>query len=291
MEYRYAIIGCQHGHIALFLEEMQALGHECVGIYDSEPDYLARTLAARFQVPLSADPVPLLERADVIGCAAVNREKIDIVELCEKYGKPVMLDKPAVISREGLNRLEGVLNRGRIQVGMLLTERFRPSLVTLKHLIGEGQLGELVHIGMRKPHRLSPASRPAWFYEKERNGGLVVDLLIHDFDLLRWLTGAECVSFQGYKGKKSHPDKPSFYDWASLEVQLSSRMSASLYTDWHTPEASWTWGTAACSSPERKERPSSGWRGIRSNPPPSCSCLSPIGINFESFLYGSPQER
>jgi hypothetical protein len=35
---------------------------------------------------------------------------------------------------------------------MLLTERYRASIVTLKNRIDRGEFGEIVHIGMRKPH-------------------------------------------------------------------------------------------------------------------------------------------
>jgi predicted dehydrogenase len=83
-----------------------------------------------------------------------------------------MIDKPAVTSREDLKRLEEVIQRGKIQVGMLLTERFRPSIYTLKKLIRKGEIGEIVNIAMRKPHRLRPEERPQWhFFQTTVRGG------------------------------------------------------------------------------------------------------------------------
>ena len=90
--------------------------------------------------------------------AAINDEKMDVMELCE-YGKPVMIDKPAVTDRAGLIRaLVGPRkNRGRHDA-----DRTLPSFShTVYGMIRAGG-GDIIHISMRKPHRLNPESRPAW---------------------------------------------------------------------------------------------------------------------------------
>lgn len=159
---KFGIIGCQHAHIGIFIEEMQALGWECAGLYEPDHTVLASSLAERYGLELIGDRESLLadDQVMVIGCAAINREKIDVIELCEQRGKHIMIDKPAVTDRAGLSRLHGVLERGRIEVGMMLTERFRSSMHTVHRLIQSGELGDIVHISMRKPHRLNPVTRP-----------------------------------------------------------------------------------------------------------------------------------
>jgi len=240
----FGIIGCQHAHIGIFIGEMQALGHRCAGIYEGENTVLAAKLADVHGVPLLQDPMELLGSPEVglIGCASINSGKIDVIEQCERYGKHVMVDKPAVTTAEGLERLEAVMKRGRIQIGMLLTERYRSSILTLKKKIDAGELGELVSITTRKPHRLNPASRPAWHFSKSHNGGIVIDLLIHDMDLLRFLTGSELVSMEGVVTKGGYADYPEFYDTATVQVVLEGDVTGQLYADWYTPESSWTWG-------------------------------------------------
>ncbi|TVY08157.1 Gfo/Idh/MocA family oxidoreductase [Paenibacillus cremeus] len=222
---------------------MLELGHTCAGIYEPDNVALAAHFSNTYQIPVVDDVNRLLASdVDLVGCAAINNEKISIIELCEKHGRHVMIDKPAVTNREDLQRLEAVLNRGAIQVGMLLTERFRSSLYTLKQIIEQGQLGRVLNITMRKPHRLTPTMRPSWHFSKEQNGGIVIDLFIHDFDLLRWLTGQEPVSASGYMAKSILPEHPTFYDRAGLQVVMDGQVTAQLYADWHNPERSWTWG-------------------------------------------------
>lgn len=242
-EKKFSIIGCQHNHIEIFIDQMYQLGYSCAGILEEQDGTLARTIAEKYQIPLVEDKLSLLgEEVKVVGCAGINNEKIDVIELCEQYGKSIMVDKPAVVNKEALARLEAVMERNRIKVGMLLTERFHPAIYTLKQYIDAGKLGELVHIGMRKPHRLNASSRPEWFFNKEQCGGILIDLLIHDYDLLRWFTGQEITSSAGLVGKSILPEYPTFYNTVNVQVELADGSLMQLYADWHTPQQSWTWG-------------------------------------------------
>lgn len=240
---QFSIIGCQHAHIGIFISEMLELGYTCAGIYEEDNIGLARSFAEQYGIPVADDKESLLgDSVAVVGCASINNEKIDVIELCESRGKHVMIDKPAVTDAAGLERLKAVIRRGRIQVGMLLTERFHPAIYTLKRQIDQGVLGDIVTVGMRKPHRLDAAKRPAWFFSKEQSGGIIIDLLVHDFDLLRWFTGQEIGTISGYMGKTILPEHATFYNTASMQVVMEDSVVAQLYADWHTPSRSWTWG-------------------------------------------------
>jgi predicted dehydrogenase len=222
---------------------MLEMGYSCAGIYEDENEGLARSLSEKFGVPLAEDIESLLDDSvSLVGCASINEQKINIIELCESRGKHVMIDKPAVTNAEGLERLRAVIERGRIQIGMLLTERFHPAVYTLKQQIEQGVLGDIVSIGMRKPHRLDAPNRPEWFFSKQQSGGILIDLLVHDFDLLRWFTGKELEKIDGYIGKTILPEYPSFYNTANVQVIMEDCIVAQLYADWHTPDTSWTWG-------------------------------------------------
>ncbi|WP_240941253.1 Gfo/Idh/MocA family oxidoreductase [Paenibacillus sp. HB172176] len=239
----FSIIGCQHAHIGIFMKEMLELGHHCAGIYEEENIALAESLANHYQVPMIHDRELLLDESiAVVGCASINIEKIDVIELCEQRGKHVMIDKPVVTNQADFERLKAVAQRASIQIGMLLTERYRASIMTLKQMIDAGELGDIVHIGMRKPHRLTAQNRPQWHFDKKQNGGIAIDLFIHDFDLLRWLTGQEVIAINGYMAKNILPEYPTFYDVASMNVCMGNNIMANLYADWYNPEMSWTWG-------------------------------------------------
>lgn len=239
---KFAIIGCEHGHIEIFIQEMLDLGHECIGLYEPNNHKLSKSISNKYQIPIVNNKEKLLADADIVGSSAINNEKIALIEECEMLGKPIMIDKPAVTNRQDYKRLEALTDRSRLTLGMLLTERFNPAVYTLKKHLDEGILGEVVSIGMRKPHKLSAPGRPEWFFSKEQCGGIIIDLLIHDFDLLRWFTGSEVLQTDGYMAKRILPEYPGFYDLASLQVHMKNNVFAQLYTDWFTPTKSWTWG-------------------------------------------------
>lgn len=240
---KFSIIGCEHAHIGMFIDEMLKLGHVCAGIHEPENTKLAQSMSEQFKVPIVNDRESLLQDdIDIVGCASINVEKIDIIELCEQHGKHIMIDKPAVTNEKDFARLQEVVGRGRIEIGMLLTERFHSAVYTLKTKMDQGVLGRIVNIGIRKPHRLNPLQRPQWFFSHEQSGGIIIDLFIHDYDLLRWFTGAGVVASSGHMVKNILPEHPSFYDVAGVQVMMENNVTAQLYADWHTPEMSWTWG-------------------------------------------------
>ncbi|MDF2668889.1 MAG: oxidoreductase [Paenibacillus sp.] len=227
----------------MFIEAMLKAGHKCVGIYDCDPHVLAASLAEKYNIPLVQDADEIWNSsATIIGSSAINDEKIGIIEACCEYGKHIMLDKPIITNRDGLNRLEAVMNRERIQIGLMLTSRDKRSLYTLKQMINAGELGTLLSITMRKPHMLNPNSRQPWHFSKLQNGGIIMDLFIHDFDILGWLTGQEVASTSAVLAKTILPEYPDFYDVAAVQTILSGGVVAQLYADWHTPEKCWSYG-------------------------------------------------
>ncbi|TBL77340.1 Gfo/Idh/MocA family protein [Paenibacillus thalictri] len=239
----FSIIGCRHAHISMFINEMLELGYSCAGVYDADEPSLANKLSDQFSIPRVSDPDVLLSpKVQIVGSSAINSKKIDIIETCERHGKHIMLDKPIVTCRDDFNRLEALFKRSNIEVGMLLVSRQRKSIYTLKQMMDAGELGEITSITMRKPHKLSPATRHPWHFSKEQNGGIIIDLLIHDFDLLRWLTGREVIATTSLMGKHILPEYPRFYDTAAAQVCMEGNLIAQLYADWHTPEQCWAFG-------------------------------------------------
>lgn len=239
---KFAVVGCQHVHIKIFIDEMLELGHEFVGIYDNSAYALPQQYAQTYGVPLLRELRELPENGvEVIGNAAANTEKIAIIEWAEANGIHVMTDKPIASRAEHLERFRQVVERGKITVGMMLTERFEPAYYTLKTLIDRGELGELTDFAFLKPHKANKPQRPDWFFDKSVNGGLIVDILIHDVDLLHWFTGKEITAYQGWLVKNGSPEHESFYDNAQLHLMFE-HVTAVLKADWHMPQAFASWG-------------------------------------------------
>lgn len=236
MTKRFGVVGSRHGHIQSFIKEMLEKGYECAGIHDPDDWKLARKYAEQFGISLVERVEVLLNPSvQIIGSSAINSQKIDLIEACERNGQHIVLDKPAVTDRDGLRRLEEVVRRNRIVIGLMLPKRFWGALTALKREIDGGRLGQVVHIDVSSPHKLTPAARDDWHFSKKQNGGVLIDLLIHDTDLIRWLTGRDIAHVQGVMTKSILPEYPDFYDVAGVQAVMDDGTTAQLYADWHTP--------------------------------------------------------
>lgn len=240
---KFAIVGCQHYHIKTFIDDMIREGHSFAGIYDPDGFPLAQQYAATYGVPTLSSLEEVLDQGvSVIGSAGPNPGKIDVVEWAERHDIHVMTDKPIVIDENGVRRLRAVIDRKRIKLGMMLTARFAPAQYTLKRMIDDGELGEIEDFTFLKPHKLHPATRPGWFFDKSLNGGLIVDLMIHDVDMLWWFTGKSIVGHHALLVKNRFPEYPGLYENAIVNVLLEDHITATMKSDWLMPEAFESWG-------------------------------------------------
>ena len=112
----------------------------------------------------------------------------ELIERAARAGKAIFCEKPVSLDA-GRTRacLDAVAETGaKLMVGF--NRRFDPSFSTLRRRIGEGDIGEveLVTILSRDP------SPPSTDY-LARSGGLFRDMMIHDFDMARFLLGEEPV--------------------------------------------------------------------------------------------------
>ena len=240
---KFGVLSTAHFHVLEFVENMLQLGGEWVGIVnDGTPNFKA--LMEKYNPPVVSSAQELVASGiELAGSFAPNQNRIDEVELCSQHGVHVMSDKPLVLNQKDLNRLDAVLSHGSIELGMMFTVRFMPSVWELKQVIDRGEIGDLVNIEIFNPHRLMPANRPEWFFRAEESGSIVVDLFTHSVDLLYWLSGRDpIVDYQTAVTKSILKDKPEFFDIASSIFRTQGGKTGYFRVDWHIPDSYWTWG-------------------------------------------------
>ena len=149
----------------------------------------AQTLAARFGVTRAgADPTEIIEDASidaVLICTSTDTHA-PLIEAASRAGKHIFCEKPVSMSLEATDRaLEAVRTAGvKLQTGF--NRRFDANYARVRRAIVEGEIGDLhmLHIISRDP------APPPIAYVKV-SGGIFADMMIHDFDMARFLTGSE----------------------------------------------------------------------------------------------------
>jgi predicted dehydrogenase len=110
-------------------------------------------------------------------------------------------------------------------------------------LVHDGAIGRIVQVIGLGPHRLNKASRPAWFFEKAKYGGILCDIGSHQFEQFLFYSGAtEAEITQAAVGNLDNSDTPEFEDFGEVSLLGNNGSSNYVRVDWFTPNGLSTWG-------------------------------------------------
>jgi myo-inositol 2-dehydrogenase/D-chiro-inositol 1-dehydrogenase len=164
----------------------------------------ARDLGARFEVPLIVtDSREILEDpsiAAVLICSS-SETHAQLIQDAAAHGKHVFCEKPIDLEIEPIERaLKAVRTAGvKLQVGF--NRRFDPTFARAREGVASGRLGEvyLVRITSRDPG-------PPPLEYLQRSGGIFLDMTIHNFDMVRFLSGSEVMEVFATGGALLEPE-------------------------------------------------------------------------------------
>jgi myo-inositol 2-dehydrogenase / D-chiro-inositol 1-dehydrogenase len=135
-----------------------------------------------------ADAVIAAPDIDALVICTPTDTHADLIERGARAGKAIFCEKPVSLDAERTRACLRVVEEFGTGLMIGFNRRFDPSFATLRRRIRDGEIGEveLVTILSRDP------SPPPPDY-LARSGGLFRDMMIHDFDMVRFLLGEEPV--------------------------------------------------------------------------------------------------
>src|SRR6185436_1563427 len=209
---RFSVIGLNHGHINNQTNVVLQGGGELVSFYAKEPE-LAADFVKRFpQAKLARSEKEILEDRSIqlVVSASIPNERAPLGIEVMRHGKDFMVDKPGITTLEQLAQVRRVQEQTHRIYSIMYSERFE-NKATIKagELVKAGAIGKVIQTIGLGPHRMSPQTRPAWFFERERYGGILCEIGSHQFDQFLFFTGstrAEVVASQvGNMHHQQHP--------------------------------------------------------------------------------------
>jgi predicted dehydrogenase len=175
--------------------------------------------------------------------AAIPSERAPLGVRVMRHGKDFMVDKPGITTLEQLAEVRAVQAETKRIYSICYSERFENrATVKAGELVKAGAIGDVIQTIGLGPHRLNAKSRPPWFFEPERYGGILCDIASHQFDQFLFFTGstkAEVVAAQ--VGNVHHPQYPGLEDFGDAMVR-GDRGAGYVRVDWFTPDGLATWG-------------------------------------------------
>ena len=236
---RFAAIGLNHGHIYMQVARIAASGGELVAVHAVEGD-IAAEFAQRYpHARRVSTPAAIYEDNGIalVLTAAVPSERAGVAIEAMRHGKDVMTDKPGITSFEQLAALRQVqAETGRI-FSIYYEERFEnPATLRANELVRAGAIGDFVHLIGLGPHLLRKPTRPGWFFERARYGGIITDLASHQCDQFLYLAGSgdDVQVVAANVANRANPETPELQDVGEAMLR-SSRATGYFRVDWFTP--------------------------------------------------------
>ena len=157
-------------------------------IADPFPDG-AKALSAATGAPVrSADEILADKAIDAVLIGTPTDTHADFIDKAAAAGKAVFCEKPVDLNAERIRQTLARVEKAGIVLMIGFNRRFDPNFSALQKRLADGAAGnvELVTILSR-----DPAPPPVSYIE--RSGGLFRDMMIHDFDMARFLLGEDAV--------------------------------------------------------------------------------------------------
>ncbi len=242
---KFGVIGINHGHIYSMSNSVIQGGGELHSFYAKEDD-LAKDFLTRFPKSkrvTSEEEIYQNSELKLILSAAIPDVRAEIGIKAMLSGKDYLADKPAITTLKQLEEVRKVQKQtGRI-FSIAFSERFENrATVKAGELIKAGAIGKVIQTIGLGPHRTSLKTRPEWFFDKKRYGGILTDIASHQFDQFLFFTNstqAHVVSSQA--GNVNHGQYPLFEDFGDVMLKGNGGMGY-IRVDWFTPNGLKSWG-------------------------------------------------
>lgn len=242
---RFSVIGINHGHIYGMVSSLIEGGGQLVAVYSKEPELLPSFTKLYPTVKVAKSEAEILEDSSIqlVASAAIPVDRAPIGIRVMKSGKDYMTDKPGILTFEQFKEVKKVQKETKRIYSIVYSERLsNRASVQAGELVMSGAIGKVVQTLGIGPHRMRPASRPDWFFDPEKAGGILCDIGSHQCDQFLFYTGSKQaeVSFSQI-GNFNNPSYPKYCDFGDMAVR-SPHSTGYIRIDWFTPEGLDTWG-------------------------------------------------
>jgi myo-inositol 2-dehydrogenase/D-chiro-inositol 1-dehydrogenase len=149
----------------------------------------AVSMAAHFGIPVATDdPAVILNdpEIDAVLICSVTATHAKFIEAAAAAGKHIFCEKPIALDLKQIDQALAAVDKAGVKLQIGFNRRFDANFRRVRNAIESGEIGQpaLLHIISR-----DPAPPPISYVQG--SGGMFLDMTIHDFDMARFLIGAE----------------------------------------------------------------------------------------------------
>lgn len=247
-DFHFAAAHLDHGHIFGQVNGLLEAGGTLKYVYDPDPakveNFLSTYPDSGVQVADSLATILDDPEIKLVAAAAVPNERGPLGCRVMEADKDYFTDKCPFTTLEQLEQARQVVAATNRKYLVYYSERVHVEAAWyVDDIIQSGAIGEIVHMAITGPHRLSKPGRPDWFFEKEKYGGILTDICSHQFDqFLHYTRATDGEILHARVENFANPDKPELEDFGEAVMKLNTGTSCHSRVDWHTPDGLRGWG-------------------------------------------------
>ena len=205
-------------HLRVYSE----MNQEIVGIADINIER-GNFLAKKYNTKFFRDYRELLKKdLDAVSIAVPTTLHKKVALDCMEKGINILIEKPIADTLRNALEIKAKAEKEDLKVMVGHIERFNPAIEKIKEMTGTGEMGELVSISAKRVGPYNP---------RIRDVGIIIDLGVHDIDIISYLYKDKVEYVYASAGSVIH----NFEDHASILLKFRNGHAGLIETNWLTP--------------------------------------------------------
>jgi predicted dehydrogenase len=198
-------------------------------VYDHHPERM-EAFAKEFGAYPAGNLEEFLQRCDIVDICTPTYRHLEYALPAIQAGKAVVCEKPLARTLQECGQIVNAVRQQNTLFMPAHVLRFFPEYRTAHQLVKAGTLGTVAAVRMRRGGDF-PRTKSDWYADFEKSGGIIMDLIIHDLDWVRWTLGevervyAKALTFRQLK----------HLDYTLVTLRLRSGAIAHIEGTWCDP--------------------------------------------------------
>ena len=242
---KFAVIGIDHNHILGITDALKRGGGELVKVHSTNQAALAdfQKRYPEAKVAASEDEILTDPSIQLVASAAIPDLRAPLGVRVMHHGKDYLSDKPAVTTLEQLAEVRKAIKETNRIFAIMYSERLEVrAAVQAGELIKAGAIGKVVQTVNLAPHQVNEKTRPDWFWDPARYGGILTDIGSHQADQFVYYTGSTVADVTASQiANVNYKHRPKFQDFGDMMLHGNGGFGY-VRVDWFTPAGLGTWG-------------------------------------------------
>lgn len=245
-EFVFAAMRLDHGHIYGMCNGLIEAGGTLKWVWDPDAGKV-EAFKARFpDAKIARSEQEILQDPEVrlVAAAAIPSERGPFGIRVMEHGKDYFTDKTPFTTLEQLEAARrSVAATGRKYM-VYYSERLHvESAVFAGQLVQDGAIGRVVQVLGLGPHRLNAPTRPKWFFEKDKYGGILCDIGSHQVEQFLFYAGCKDATVVYSRVANYHnKEYPELEDFGDAALVGDNGATNYFRVDWLTPDGLSVWG-------------------------------------------------